>query len=109
VYHGTLLAVDAIRRARPDKPAAIEKALKSTRMVSRQGGSYALDDQNHPHTPLFIVGLQGSKLAVSATEYAARPNPARGAAQVHFALAKATRHRPSRGYSETCVITRLRR
>jgi branched-chain amino acid transport system substrate-binding protein len=68
VYEGTLLAVDAIRRARSDEPAAIETALKSTKMPSLLGGSYALDDHNHPHTPLFIVGLQDGTPAVIATE-----------------------------------------
>jgi hypothetical protein len=37
-------------------------------MPSLLGGSYALDDHNHPHTPLFIVGFQGDKPAVIATE-----------------------------------------
>jgi ABC-type branched-subunit amino acid transport system substrate-binding protein len=68
VYEGTLLAVDAIRRAQSDEPAAVEKALKSTKMASLLGGSYALDDHNHPHIPLFIVGLQDGKPAVIATE-----------------------------------------
>jgi branched-chain amino acid transport system substrate-binding protein len=68
VYEGTLLAVDAIRRAQSDEPAAVEKALKSTKMPSLLGGSYAMDDHNHPHIPLFIVGLQDGKPAVIATE-----------------------------------------
>ena len=68
VYEATYLVVDAIRRAHADKPAAIEKALKTTKMPSRLGGTYAPDDHNHAHTPLFIVGLRDGKPAVIATE-----------------------------------------
>ena len=68
VYEATYLAVDAIRRAHADKPAAIEKALKTTKMASRLGGTYALDDHNHAHTPLFVIGLRDGKPAVIATE-----------------------------------------
>jgi ABC-type branched-subunit amino acid transport system substrate-binding protein len=68
VYEATYLVVDAIRRARSDQPAAIEKALKTTKMPSRLGGTYAPDDHNHAHTPLFIVGLRDGKPAVIATE-----------------------------------------
>jgi branched-chain amino acid transport system substrate-binding protein len=68
VYEATYVVVDAIRRADSDKPAAIEKALKSTKLASRLGGTYAPDDHNHAHTPLFIVGLRDGKPAVIATE-----------------------------------------
>jgi branched-chain amino acid transport system substrate-binding protein len=68
VYEGTLLAVDAIRRAHADKPAAVEKALKTTKMPSLLGGSYPLDSHNHPHTPLFVVGMRDGRAAVIATE-----------------------------------------
>jgi branched-chain amino acid transport system substrate-binding protein len=68
VYEATLLAADAIRRAHADNPAAIEKALKATRMPSLLGGTYAPDDHNHAHTPLFIVGMHDGKPAVVATE-----------------------------------------
>ena len=61
-------AVDAIRRAHSDKPAAVEKALKTTKLASRLGGTYAPDDHNHAHTPLFIIGLRDGKPAVIATE-----------------------------------------
>jgi branched-chain amino acid transport system substrate-binding protein len=60
--------VDAIRRANSDQPAAIETALKTTKMPSRLGGTYAPDDHNHAHTPLFIVGLRDGKPVVIATE-----------------------------------------
>jgi branched-chain amino acid transport system substrate-binding protein len=68
VYEATYLVVDAIRRAHSDQPAAIEKALKTTKMASRLGGTYAPDDHNHAHTPLFIIGLRDGKPAVIATE-----------------------------------------
>jgi branched-chain amino acid transport system substrate-binding protein len=68
VYEATYLVVDAIRRAHSDKPAAIEQALKSTRMPSRLGGTYATDDHNHAHTPLFVIGLKDAKPTVIATE-----------------------------------------
>jgi branched-chain amino acid transport system substrate-binding protein len=68
VYEATYLVVDAIRRAGSDKPEAIEQALKTTMMASLLGGTYAPDDHNHAHTPLFIVGLKDGKPAVVATE-----------------------------------------
>ena len=68
VYEATLLVADAIRHAHSDKPAAIEKALKGTKMPSLLGGTYAPDDHNHAHTPLFIVGLHDAKPVVIATE-----------------------------------------
>ena len=68
VYEATLLVADAIRRAGADQPAPIEQALKTTTMPSLLGGTYAPDDHNHPHMPLFIVGLQDGKPAVIATE-----------------------------------------
>jgi ABC-type branched-subunit amino acid transport system substrate-binding protein len=68
VYEATYLAVDAIRRAGTDKPAAIEHALKTTKMPSMLGGTYKLDNHNHPRLPLFIVGLKDGKPAVIATE-----------------------------------------
>ncbi len=68
VYEATYLVVDAIRRAGADKPAAIEHALKTTKMPSLLGGTYKMDDHNHPHLPLFVLGLQDGKPAVIATE-----------------------------------------
>jgi ABC-type branched-subunit amino acid transport system substrate-binding protein len=68
VYEATLLVVDAIRRAGSDEPAAIEQALKTTAMPSLLGGTYAVDDHNHPKMPLFILGLRDGKPAVVATE-----------------------------------------
>jgi branched-chain amino acid transport system substrate-binding protein len=68
VYEATYLAVDAIRRAGSEEPAAVEKALKTTSMPSLLGGTYAPDDHNHAHTPLFILGLVDGKPAVIATE-----------------------------------------
>jgi ABC-type branched-subunit amino acid transport system substrate-binding protein len=68
VYEAAYLVVDAIRRAHADTPAVIEKALKATKMPSRLGGTYAPDDHNHAHTPLFVTGLRDGKAAVIATE-----------------------------------------
>ena len=68
VYEATLLAVDAIRRAGSDRPAAVEQALKTTTMASLLGGNYAPDDPNHAHTPLQIMGMQDGRPAVIATE-----------------------------------------
>ncbi len=68
VYEGVKLAADAIRRAGTDTPEAIEAALKTTQMPSLLGGTYAMDDHNHPHTPLTIMGLRDGKPAVIATE-----------------------------------------
>lgn len=68
VYEATYLVVDAIKRAGADQPAAIEQALKTTTMPSALGGTYAPDDHNHAHTPLFIVGLRDGKPAVIAAE-----------------------------------------
>ena len=65
-FEATNLAVDAIRRANSDKPEDIQRALKTTRMPSLLGGTYAMDDHNHPHTPMQIVGMRGGKIGVIA-------------------------------------------
>jgi len=66
-YESTYLIVDAIRRAGSDQPAAIEAALKTSTMPSRLGGTYKMDDHNHPHTPMQILGVRDGKVAVIAT------------------------------------------
>jgi branched-chain amino acid transport system substrate-binding protein len=65
-YEATNLVVDAIRRANSDKSEDIERALKTTTMPSLLGGTYAMDDHNHPHTPMQIVGVRGGKPSVIA-------------------------------------------
>jgi len=67
-YEATNLVVDAIRRAKSDKPEDIERALKTTAMPSLLGGTYAMDDHNHPHTPMQIVGVRGGKASVIAAQ-----------------------------------------
>ena len=63
-YEAINLVVDAIRRAGSDKPEDIQKALKSSAMSSLLGGTYVMDDHNHPHTPMQIVGVRDGKPAV---------------------------------------------
>ena len=63
-YEATNLVADAIRRANSDKSEDIERALKTTTMPSLLGGTYAMDDHNHPHTPMQIVGVRGGKPGV---------------------------------------------
>jgi branched-chain amino acid transport system substrate-binding protein len=65
-YEAANLVVDAIRRANSDKPEDIERALKTTAMPSLLGGTYAMDDHNHPHTPMQIVGVRGGKATAIA-------------------------------------------
>jgi ABC-type branched-subunit amino acid transport system substrate-binding protein len=65
-YEAANLVVDAIRRANSDKAEDVEKALKSTKMPSLLGGDYAMDDHNHPHIPMQIVGVRDGKVAVIA-------------------------------------------
>jgi branched-chain amino acid transport system substrate-binding protein len=65
-YEAANLVVDAIRRANSDKATDIERALKTTTMPSLLGGTYAMDDHNHPHTPLQIVGVRNGKPSVIA-------------------------------------------
>jgi branched-chain amino acid transport system substrate-binding protein len=65
-YEATNLVVDAIRRANSDQPEDIQRALKTTTMPSLLGGTYAMDDHNHPHTPMQIVGVRGGKMSVIA-------------------------------------------
>jgi branched-chain amino acid transport system substrate-binding protein len=65
-YEATNLVVDAIRRASSDKSEDIERALKTTTMPSLLGGTYAMDDHNHPHTPMQIVGVRNGKPGVIA-------------------------------------------
>ena len=62
-FEATYLVVDAIRRAGSDKPEDIQNALKTSSMPSRLGGTYAMDDHNHPHTPMQIVGVRDGKVA----------------------------------------------
>ena len=71
-YEATNLVVDAIRRANSDKSEDIERALKTTTMPSLLGGTYAMDDHNHPHTPMQIVGVRGGKPSVIARSAADR-------------------------------------
>jgi branched-chain amino acid transport system substrate-binding protein len=66
-YESTFLVVDAIRRAKSDASADIEAALKTSNMPSLLGGTYAMDDHNHPHTPMQILGLRDGKTVVLAT------------------------------------------
>ena len=63
-FEATELVVDAIRRAKSDDPAAVQQALRSTRMPSMLGGTFAMDEHNHSHTAMQIVGIRGGKLAV---------------------------------------------
>jgi branched-chain amino acid transport system substrate-binding protein len=72
VYEATRLVADAIRRAGSDRPEAIERALKTSTMVSALGGNYTPDDHNHAHTPILIVGLRDGTPSVIATETSQR-------------------------------------
>src|SRR5580698_10310748 len=65
-YEATNLVVDAIRRANSDKSEDIERALKTTTMPSLLGGTYKMDDHNHPHIPMQIIGVRGGKASVIA-------------------------------------------
>ena len=60
-YEATNLIVAAIRRANSDKAQDIERALKTTTVPSLLGRTYAMDDHNHPHTPMQIVGMRNGK------------------------------------------------
>lgn len=63
-FEAARLVVDAIRRAKSDDPAAIERALKSTKMPSLLGGTFAMDAHNHAHTGMQILGWRGNGVAV---------------------------------------------
>jgi branched-chain amino acid transport system substrate-binding protein len=63
-FEATELVVDAIRRAKSDDPVAVQQALRSTQMPSMLGGTFAMDEHNHSHTAMQIVGIRDSKLAV---------------------------------------------
>ena len=63
-YEATNLVADAIRRANSDKSEDIERALKTTTMPSLLGGTYAMDDHNHPHTPMQILAVRNGKPSV---------------------------------------------
>jgi branched-chain amino acid transport system substrate-binding protein len=65
-FEATNLVVDSIRRANSDKSEDIERALKTTTMPSLLGGTYAMDNHNHPHTPMQIVGMRNGKASVIA-------------------------------------------
>ena len=63
-YEATYLVVDAIKRAGTDTPAAITAALKTSTMPSLLGGTYAMNDHNHPHLPLQMLGVRDGKVAL---------------------------------------------
>jgi branched-chain amino acid transport system substrate-binding protein len=65
-YESAYLVVDAIRRAGSATPDAIEAALKTSTLASRLGGSYKMDDHNHPHTPMQILGVRDGTVSVIA-------------------------------------------
>lgn len=63
-FEATELVVDAIRRANSDDPVAVQRALRSTQMPSMLGGTFAMDEHNHAHVMMQIVGIRGGALAV---------------------------------------------
>ena len=63
-YESALLVVDAIKHAGSDKPADVRAALTKTAMPSLLGGTYTMDDHNHPHTPMQMVGVRDGKVVV---------------------------------------------
>jgi branched-chain amino acid transport system substrate-binding protein len=65
-YESAYLVADAIRRAGSTSSAAIEAALKTSTLASRLGGTYKMDDHNHPHTPMQILGVRGGTVSVIA-------------------------------------------
>jgi branched-chain amino acid transport system substrate-binding protein len=66
-FEASYLVVDAIRRAGSDLPEAVQQALKTSKMPSLLGGSYAMDDHNHAHVPMKILGVRDGKLVVIAS------------------------------------------
>ena len=50
------------------RPRRSRRPSRPRQMPSLLGGTYAMDDHNHPHTPLLILGLRDGKPAVIATE-----------------------------------------
>jgi branched-chain amino acid transport system substrate-binding protein len=66
-FEASYLVVDAIRRAGSDLPEAVQQALKTSKMPSLLGGSYAMDDHNHAHIPMKILGVRDGKLVVIAS------------------------------------------
>jgi hypothetical protein len=58
---GTLIGIGA-----NDNSEDIRRALKSTTMPSLLGGTYAMDDHNHPDTPMQVVDVRGGKMSVIA-------------------------------------------
>ncbi|MES2183275.1 MAG: ABC transporter substrate-binding protein [Pseudomonadota bacterium] len=65
-YETILVIADAIQRAHSTAPAEIQKALKSSNFPSALGGNYTMDGNNHAHTWLQLVTVQGSRPSVAA-------------------------------------------
>ena len=63
-YEAANLVVAAIAQAGSDKPADVQRALKASTMVSLLGGTYAMDDHNHPHMPMQMLGVRDGRVAV---------------------------------------------
>lgn len=60
-FEATQLIADAIKRAGSDEPAAIQQALKASSMNSFLGGNFKMDEHNHAHTSMQIIGVRGGK------------------------------------------------
>lgn len=63
-FEATRLVADAINKAGSDNPAAIQQALKTSSMPSFLGGNFKMDEHNHPHISMQIIGLRGGKAVV---------------------------------------------
>jgi branched-chain amino acid transport system substrate-binding protein len=63
-YEAATLIADAITRAGTAEPEAIRAALAASTLPSALGGTYKMDDHNHPHMKLEILGLKDGKVAI---------------------------------------------
>jgi branched-chain amino acid transport system substrate-binding protein len=57
-FEATYLIADAIRAAGDDTPSSVRSALQVSSMPSMFGKNFSMDEHNHSHTSLTIVGMR---------------------------------------------------
>ncbi|WP_271022328.1 ABC transporter substrate-binding protein [Rhizobium sp. RCAM05973] len=60
-FEAIQLVADAINRAGSDEPSAIQRTLKASSMNSFLGGNFKMDEHNHAHTSMQIIGIRSGK------------------------------------------------
>ncbi|WP_050463965.1 ABC transporter substrate-binding protein [Herbaspirillum autotrophicum] len=68
-FESTYLIVDAIRRAGTDAPEAIRAALQTSDMRSILGKTFEMDQHNHAHISIPIIGLRNGAVNLLSNQH----------------------------------------